>query len=187
MIRRLFTLLSALSLLLCVGTCVMWVRSRKNTNNLSYGWVDGRGEYRWVGIESIEGRVAIEREGEDAQLAAGWPWDRVRRKLMGWEYFHGESDMSSEGFDDLPQKLGVRYGTRAQFTFNPPQTMMIRTMLFPWVYVTAMATVCPALLCLRNLTSSRRGKRGLCPVCGYDLRATPDRCPECGMLPTSRS
>ena len=41
-----------------------------------------------------------------------------------------------------------------------------------------------SVLWLVRLRASRRRNRLLCAACGYDLRATPAKCPECGAVPT---
>jgi hypothetical protein len=55
----------------------------------------------------------------------------------------------------------------------------------PYWLVVLPTTVLPAVRVRAAVVRARRRGRGFCPACGYDLRATPDRCPECGEVPTN--
>ena len=61
------------------------------------------------------------------------------------------------------------------------QYLWLHVLLFGWVYAAAFAWWATGwdLERRRRETETLRAKQ-VCLHCGYDLRATPERCPECG-------
>jgi hypothetical protein len=55
-----------------------------------------------------------------------------------------------------------------------------RQLTIPFWFLIGLTAV-PAIVCEIWIRRQRRRSVGFCEKCGYDLRATPERCPECGL------
>jgi hypothetical protein len=79
----------------------------------------------------------------------------------------------SFGWDTLPELNAPGWRALKVFRFrrDPAGGVLL---IFPlWPIVVAIGAIA-------FLTRGRRTAINHCATCGYDLRATPDRCPECG-------
>jgi hypothetical protein len=93
--------------------------------------------------------------------STGAPADaRVVPGLPGWSAL----GFQYGGFEE--RRAGLRPGKAAWGLVVPMWALLLPT------------AILPAARAWRRL--ARRRAPGLCASCGYDLRATPERCPECG-------
>jgi hypothetical protein len=172
MLRRGFTFVSVLSLLLCAATCTLWLRSRSAMDFV--GWHDRQG--RRHDLVSISGYLCYESaSGEIAREDAPW--------MDGARDSHISFLQTGPRFAREEWKLGPWPGNRWTAAAGSHVYIIAVSDSLP-----AAATAVPPLLWLlllarRRILRRRLAKSGKCPHCGYDLRATPGRCPECGRIP----
>jgi hypothetical protein len=99
---------------------------------------------------------------------------------------NGRTEMSCDlGFYAGSVRNGFGFGrSEAMMT---PGTALFRARVISIPYWVLVATPLVIGAAAAKLGSRRRHAAGLCRTCGYDLRATPERCPECGTIPADRA
>jgi len=170
MTRRLLNLLTALSLLLCVAVIVLWARSHGGGATLT--WTGG-GRWRFV---TVYPGYLIAGEAPDPTGSGGGTrfLPRAVELTIAWPRPTRSYSAAGVGYVTSPIP-----GGGADCYVAVPLWLLV-TLLAPLPAALAAAS---ARRRLRLRTAVDRFSTGRCPACGYDLRATPDRCPECGGVP----
>jgi len=186
--RNLLNFATLLSLLLCAAACVVWVLSRFVSDRIDWASVRVTPPIaiRSLSLRTTTGGVLARWDRRtydqgvlfDAETASSWRdrslyWDRSEPVRLSGLY-PADSWAGRAGFRAEHSRTYFGAAAFTDETFS---------LAFPlWVVVVAGAAL-PAARVMRRRAARRRARAGQCPGCGYDLRATPERCPECGALP----
>jgi hypothetical protein len=167
---------TVLSLVLYVAVMVVWFRSYSTADTVVHG-SEGFPE-RIIGLKSEEGGIGVmysifNLRGSKAE----WEWQTAPANTYP-RIPHPLSN-AANGDDKI-------WGTdkfqcyRMTVTLLGARVRLYALVMPHWAWI----VVCLLLPCARAvalLRSRSRARSGHCPACGYDLRASPDRCPECGL------
>lgn len=175
----LINLLTGLSLVLCLATAALWVRSL---------WVWDTGTW----LAGINGStmtvVGVDLHAGSARLDAasltfpppGKPADLIASDMWspGWHSYGAEYAVPTSWRDNLWPSYEHATGTTTHGGFPFANW----SVLVPYWLPVVITLMLPVWIATRFIRSRRRCRRGRCKVCGYDLRGSPEQCPECGTL-----
>lgn len=190
---------------LLVLTLAMWARSLGHCERWAVQrfepeprWtmpdLAGWGTQRGWGVEATDGRLVIgwtvgapwppTASRSEHQRTALPPWDartRIDWILAGGEHAALDGEERSGRFAGA----GFWHGRDAVDPRTGRPFYRGVTLMFPFWMLAIVFGLWPALSVAHRLLRKKRFAAGLCQHCGYDLRATPDRCPECGRTASS--
>jgi hypothetical protein len=175
-VRHARSIFSAVCLLLCVAVVALWVRGYFVSDTVGFGR-RRPGDKGWA-VGAMHGRggagVALVTGIDSNSGVHGFFHDRQPPR------YSGELDSTPAVF----QALGFSWISIA------PPSVPVRgwAVAVPLWFLLLLLMAWPAwhFRTVRRAGPERRRRLGLCVRCGYDLRASAERCPECGQeIPSS--
>jgi hypothetical protein len=187
-LRILRAAISVLSLLFCFAITFVWVRGYFVADSFQqYSTIDiqNRSYRPIIQVDTGKGGIAFTRtfwSGPIGSLAtqSGIP----SQPLIHWKQSPLYPDFRFR--PSPPPFLGFKFKRIAASLPNGSTVRVFAFVLPLWsVWLVFLLVSIPELLYRYRLFRRHRNP-GLCPNCGYDLRASPEKCPECGHCATLR-